>query len=483
VPGTRLLRNIDLRTDHSVDLTSGWRVGDRLLVPHRNDSAADTLVSSLGTPQSTGIAVDLAAFAPFTELGTSAVVAGERLCFMAGYFAGGYFDALLSTDGTPGGTRMEYQIPGPHVSSSSQLIVVGGEVWIAYNASNSIWLYRHNPVTGQTMQFATVGGFISKWERLGNGALLESSSGGVRSFRYTDGTGAGTVQVYSPSVDRASTAMMVGDSAAYFVHDPFVGSPVFATVYEMRRTMGTAGSTSLVCSSSSAIRFLGRLAGNDLLFFGSVDGMPLGLYRTTGDGTAVERLSGVTPDLSAFSGATLNGVSYFSGRTTANGAELWRSDGTAGGTYIVADLVPGTSSSSPRGFYADGNAVYFTTIQSGGTAKVWTTDGTAAGTRLVFTTPTAGALEPKFLGTSEHGVFFAAMSGVLGYELHVLRPGLADCNNNLVHDEVDVLAGLSLDGNLDGRPDECCRGDFNADGLVLVQDIFDFLNGWFLPCP
>jgi len=71
--------------------------------------------------------------------------------------------------------------------------------------------------------------------------------------------------------------------------------------------------------------------------------------------------------------------------------EPWRTDGTPAGTAIVADLEPGPGSSLP-GDYADfGHAfvahfgrVYFQAMTSGSASlQLWSTDGTAPGTFMV----------------------------------------------------------------------------------------------------
>jgi len=57
-----------------------------------------------------------------------------------------------------------------------------------------------------------------------------------------------------------------------------------------------------------------------------------------------------------------------------------------------------------------------------------------------------------------------------------------DCNGNGEDDLIDVISGASADYNEDGTPDECqtiCRADFNNSGALSVQDIFDFLAGYF----
>ncbi|MDB5326723.1 MAG: hypothetical protein JWM57_2292, partial [Phycisphaerales bacterium] len=78
---------------------------------------------------------------------------------------------------------------------------------------------------------------------------------------------------------------------------------------------------------------------------------------------------------------------YFSAYSDAAGTELWKSDGTAAGTMMVADLTPGTGSSNIDSYSAtpgttlpSGGALYFGASPSGGDPVAWRTDGTAAGT-------------------------------------------------------------------------------------------------------
>ena len=40
----------------------------------------------------------------------------------------------------------------------------------------------------------------------------------------------------------------------------------------------------------------------------------------------------------------INGIAYFGAADGTNGFELWRTDGTEDGTYMVKDIYPGTSS-------------------------------------------------------------------------------------------------------------------------------------------
>jgi ELWxxDGT repeat protein len=51
---------------------------------------------------------------------------------------------------------------------------------------------------------------------------------------------------------------------------------------------------------------------------------------------------------------------YFSALDATHGEELWRSDGTPAGTTLVADIEPGTASSSPQDLKVMGGKLYFT---------------------------------------------------------------------------------------------------------------------------
>ena len=81
---------------------------------------------------------------------------------------------------------------------------------------------------------------------------------------------------------------------------------------------------------------------------------------------------------------SVDGMLYFSATDGTNGAELWKSDGTAAGTEQVKDIAVGAPSSSPNNFVAMGGNIYFIAAASTGQGnELWRTDGTEAGTVLV----------------------------------------------------------------------------------------------------
>ncbi len=81
--------------------------------------------------------------------------------------------------------------------------------------------------------------------------------------------------------------------------------------------------------------------------------------------------------------AALGSTVLFAGHDGVHGLELWATDGTAGGTRLVADLRPGLASSTPRNFLAAAGQLFFVADDGVHGQELWRSDGTAEGTYLV----------------------------------------------------------------------------------------------------
>jgi ELWxxDGT repeat protein len=57
----------------------------------------------------------------------------------------------------------------------------------------------------------------------------------------------------------------------------------------------------------------------------------------------------------------VGGTLFFAANDGATGFELWTSDGTAAGTALVADILPGPYSSDPSNLTAVGGTLFFAT--------------------------------------------------------------------------------------------------------------------------
>ncbi len=83
-------------------------------------------------------------------------------------------------------------------------------------------------------------------------------------------------------------------------------------------------------------------------------------------------------DLTAI-GSTL----FFRATDNTNGAELWKSNGTAAGTILVKDINPGSANASPYSLTVMGGTLFFGASDNANGAELWKSDGTTAGTLLV----------------------------------------------------------------------------------------------------
>jgi ELWxxDGT repeat protein len=81
--------------------------------------------------------------------------------------------------------------------------------------------------------------------------------------------------------------------------------------------------------------------------------------------------------------ATLGSVVLFPMTDGIHGSELWRTDGTAAGTRMVADICPGACSSAPAQISAVGGLVFFVADDGLHGPELWKSDGTPAGTLMV----------------------------------------------------------------------------------------------------
>lgn len=208
----------------------------------------------------------------------------------------------------------------------------------------------------------------------------------------TDGTPGGTILVkdINPGVTgSAANYLTTLNGYIYFsAETPAVGN-------ELWRTNGTPGGTTLVkdintgaAGSSIVAGDLATLSGI-LYFTAETAAEGLELWRTDGStvGTTLVKdiVTGVAGSNYPGKYELLATSTYllFMARTPASGVELWRSDGTNGGTVLLKDINAGADSSNARSFFILNSLVLFAANNTTNGDEIWRTDGTAAGTTLL----------------------------------------------------------------------------------------------------
>lgn len=128
--------------------------------------------------------------------------------------------------------------------------------------------------------------------------------------------------------------------------------------------------------------YMGTL--NDYLLFAFTAEDGDFLYSSNGTAEGTEKIAEVQVFSSDGYFKVLNDVAYFAGFDDAHGWELWRTDGTTEGTFMVKDIVtgPGSSAFGSTLFVGD-DEVYFSVNDGVNGPKTWVSDGTEAGTNVI----------------------------------------------------------------------------------------------------
>ncbi|PKL36549.1 hypothetical protein CVV38_01450 [Candidatus Peregrinibacteria bacterium HGW-Peregrinibacteria-1] len=183
-----------------------------------------------------------------------------------------------------------------------------------------------------------------------------------------------------------------------------------------------------------------------------------------------------------------NGLLFFVADDGTNGRELWRSDGTIGGTYMVKDIYPGSGGSFPGEFTVYNNLLFFVATDDNGVAfgsdqGLWVTDGSSQNTVKVKNVNSAGNDSVSNLIVANGLLFFKADNGANGQELWVTDGsegntirlvlssfGYTNPMNPIVFKDYLYISG---DGD-DGR--ELWKTDGTQQNTVMVKDIHPTAN-------
>lgn len=359
--------------------------------------------------------------------------------------SGGSFTQLWKTDGTASGTGLvkafaEGREMGSMASVNGQLLfgfntaATGTEIWRSDGTeAGTVIVVDLVAGSGDGLKYVSPPAVLDGYfyfqgppdpSLSGTGNIAE----GRPTLYRTNGTAIGTTMVanggYSPYGMNVLGGRLIYQ--AYFPYSDTYGSPCFSnpTIVTDLPTiiMKIENGVASILKSPANVTFCGKSvpigntflnsnkfikSSNYLYFKGQTEGQSVfNLWRTDGttNGTIAltnfvngsnEGIVGtILTDQFSISDFSFTDVAYFSIFTNATGSELWRSNGTVGGTYLLKDINPGTNGSGfdsgtsasnhgPTDFRTVNGITYFFANDGTNGFELWRTDGTDVGTKIV----------------------------------------------------------------------------------------------------
>jgi ELWxxDGT repeat protein len=360
-----------------------------------------------------------------------------------------FLNGLWKTDGTVEGTRRVFpglfddliDLPGRLLLQSRKAIGSSGSLWVTdgtaagisvlagvesggflgragdiaffsgHDAEHGSELWRTDGTSAGTFLVADInpgpGDSVSGYYRypVADGRLFFLAGSGASSqpeLWVSDGTAAGTYSINRllPGVSWINLAGLVAHGRDVFFH-------AGGFVRELWKTDGTAAGTVRLHANiwtSSNVPNL-PVVGGEVFFPGWGENTGYELWKSDGTVAGTVPVAEIAPGLaSSFlqSGmifAATGSRLLFAADDGIHGVEPWVSDGTAAGTFLLADINPGSDSSAlsstGEGAVAGGEWFFHAYTASAGWA-LWASDGTVAGTRAVHRFPPQASSRPRF---------------------------------------------------------------------------------------
>jgi len=359
-------------------------------------------------------------------------------------------------------------------SSFPREVIVNGSalVFAANNGLNGIELWTSNGTEAGTRLVKDVAwsngdSSPTALTAFKNSTMLFSADDGLGSLLFgrepwlSNGEASGTARLKDVNPDESS-GMTQSDFFAIGATRAFFNGTTLLNGKELWTTDGTGSGTVLTRDirpgTSAGVTAAGRYAMvGDVAFFPATDSVAgTEMWKSDGTNLGTVRIrdlntgaaSGVSVGSEQYPVALGSSV-YFTGNTAANGAELYRTDGTSAGTVRLTDIIVGAGSSQPANITVFGGNVFFT-AQTVATGREWYRFNVANSTTQILKDVGPGGTDGAPLGfgrgvVSGGTMFFLADDGVNGQELWASTGNPADpLSTRLVKDINPGLAGARI---------------------------------------
>jgi len=418
---------------------------------------------------------------------------------------------LWRTDGSENGTYMVKDIsPGAFGSNPANFLLAGGFLYFTADGGNEgqeLWRTDGSATGTSLVKDINPGAAASTPTQLTRVPSVDpasplivfratTASNGTEVWR-SDGTDAGTfaLEIYSGTSNGDPNYLTAFNGYVYFAgtgttsgatqpFGTFIGTELFrtdgtllgTTLVQNINTNGTGG------ASNSTPAYL-TVAGSTLFFSAlgptpSSAGTELWKIGTSGSASLVADIEPGSPSsLPAFITAISDTKVVFRATTVGYGFEPWVSDGSAVGTFRLADINPNAGDSAMVQSVVAGGRAYFS-AQTGADVELWSTDGTIAGTQRYDINPGLQSSNPSSLVAFGSSVVFSATNATTGTEPWIADANgaqlLADCNvqpssTPASFAQLGARALFAADDGVHGR--ELWVTDGSAAGTRMLADI------------
>ena len=489
-----LVQDINMHLDVGYVVPSGYEepvlLGTEMYFTTQVEGYGEELWKSDGTDAGTKLVKDIVPGVGSSEPSNLTVV-GHELFFTVSQMHSGATQ-LWKTDGTEAGTALLKDLgPGAYNKYIESVFSSDQGVYFTYQPSidDSMELWYSN---GTSVGTYIVADQSFGFEYIDSGV----QSGGILFFAgqtdaygnelwCSDGTPEGTylIKDIRPGADSSSPTALTA----------FQGGVVFSAYLdtddagvELWRSDGTAHGTIQVIDlqpgsmGSYPNNFF--VAGDQVIFSATTNSFGEELWLTDGTSAGTILIGDLNPgpDSSSPRDFTPVGTStlYFVARGPGVGKELWFLD--ADGPRFVKDIFPGDTSSSLDELVGIGNLLYFVADDGVHGREVWRSNGTDGGTWMVEDVGDVSYSRPKFLTNISGVLFFEQYDSY--FQMNVLRyyDGFSPKTNMVVfswapnagsypyaYTDVNGVAFFSADDRIHGT--ELWKSD--GSGAVLVKDI------------